>query len=67
MKRALEGLPGVASTRVNLGTERATVDYDSRALTVARMIEAVRGTTVLPAVRRAIQRIPRARRGRQSR
>lgn len=67
MKRALEGLPGAISARVSLEGERAIVDYDPRALTIARLVEAIRGTVVLPAVRRAIQRTPRPRRGRPSR
>jgi len=67
VKRALEGLPGATSARVSLGQERAIVDYDPRALSIARMLEAIRGTVVLPAVRRAIERTPRPRRGRPSR
>ena len=67
MKRALEGLPGAISARVSLEGERAIVDYDPRALTIARLLEAIRGTVVLPAVRRAIERTPRPRRGRPSR
>jgi copper chaperone CopZ len=67
VKRALEGLPGATSARVSLGQERAIVDYDPRALSIARLVEAIRGTVVLPAVRRAIQRTPRPRRGRPSR
>lgn len=67
MKRALEGLPGAISARVSLEGERAIVDYDPRALTIARLVEAIRGTVVLPAVRRAIERTPRPRRGRPSR
>ena len=65
MKRALEGLPGAISARVSLEGERAIVDYDPRALTIARLVEAIRGTVVLPAVRRAIQRTSRPRSGRQ--
>ncbi|MEK6717100.1 MAG: heavy metal-associated domain-containing protein [candidate division NC10 bacterium] len=67
MKRALEGLPGAISARVSLEGERAIVDYDPRALTIARLVEAIRGTVVLPAVRRAIERTPHPRRGRPSR
>gem|GEM_PF-7103175 len=67
MKRALEGLPGATSARVSLGQERAIVDYDPRALSIARMLEAIRGTVVLPAVRLAIQRTSRPRSGRQPR
>ncbi len=67
MKRALEGLPGEISSRVSLREERAIVDYDPRALTIARLVEAIRGTVVLPAVRRAIERTSRPRRGRPSR
>ncbi len=67
MQRALEGLPGAISARVSLARERAIVDYDPRALTIARMVEAIGDTVVLPAVRRAIQRTPRPRRGRPSR
>ena len=67
MKRALEGLPGVIGARVSLEGDRAIVDYDPRALTVATMVQAIRGTVVLPALRQAIQRTSRPRRGRQSR
>ena len=49
---------------VCLERERATVDYDPRVLTAARMIKAVRGTVVLPAARRALQRVTRPHRTR---
>jgi copper chaperone CopZ len=67
VQRALEGLRGVISAGVSLEQERAVVDYDPRALTVARMLEAIRSTVLLPAVRRAIERSARSRRGRPSR
>ncbi|MBI2114451.1 MAG: heavy-metal-associated domain-containing protein [candidate division NC10 bacterium] len=67
MQRALEGLPGAISARVSLARERAIVDYDPRALTIARMVEAIGDTVVLPAARRAIERASRPRRGRPSR
>ncbi len=48
--------------QVNLEQERATVDYDPQGLTVARMLEAVHGTVILPGLRRAIARTTRAHR-----
>jgi copper chaperone CopZ len=63
--RALEGLPGVSGATVSLERERAIVEYDPRALTVAGMLAAIRGSVLLPGVRRAIQRTARPRRGRQ--
>jgi hypothetical protein len=38
------------------------VDYDPQVLTVARMVEAVQGTVILPGLRRAIGRTTRAHR-----
>jgi copper chaperone CopZ len=61
VKRALEGLPGASSAEVSLTRERATVDFDPRILSPARMIQAVRHTVVLPAARRAIERAARPR------
>jgi copper chaperone CopZ len=65
--RALEGLPGVTRAQVNLEGERATVDYDPHALTIARMVGAIQGTVILPGVRRAMARTARARRGQRTR
>jgi copper chaperone CopZ len=61
VKRALEGLPGATSAEVSLRRERATVDFDPRLLSPTKMIQAVRHTVVLPAVRRAIERAARPR------
>ncbi len=52
---------------MDLEGERAIVDYDSRVLTIARMVEAIGRTVILPGVRRAIARTTRARRGERAR
>lgn len=52
---------------VSLERERAIVDYDPSVLTVARMMEAIQGSVILPRLRRAIERTAGLPRNRQAR
>ena len=51
---------------VSLERERAIVDYDPSVLTVARMMEAIQGSVILPRLRRAIEHAVRALHGEQA-
>jgi copper chaperone CopZ len=59
VRKALEGLEGVTSARVDLATGRAVVDYREGTLTDAGAIKAIKSTVVLPRVRRWMSRLPR--------
>ena len=52
---------------MSLERERAVVDYDPNALTVPKMVEAIRRSVIMPRLRRAIGRTAGPRRGRQAR
>ena len=57
MKRALEGLEGVTSVRVELDTGRAVIDYREGTATDAQVIAAVQDTVVVPGLRRWLARL----------
>lgn len=62
MRRALEGLEGVTAVSVDLDTGRAVIDYRQGTITDGQVIGAVRGTVLLPGVRRRLAKLTKGRR-----
>jgi copper chaperone CopZ len=51
VKKALEGLKGIAAATVTFRTKEAVVAYDPRQVTIEQMLTAVRGVGFQPSVK----------------
>jgi copper chaperone CopZ len=62
VRRALEGLEGVTTVSVELETGRAVIDYRQGTVTDGQVIGAIRGTVLLPGLRRRLAKLHKGRR-----
>ncbi|HSB73047.1 MAG TPA: heavy-metal-associated domain-containing protein [Candidatus Methylomirabilis sp.] len=59
MKRALEGLPGVAEAAVDLDRDTAIVEYQAGVVAPRELVQAVQRVVVLPGLRRVLEEVAR--------
>ncbi|HSC72209.1 MAG TPA: heavy-metal-associated domain-containing protein [Candidatus Methylomirabilis sp.] len=59
MKRALEGLPGVAEAAVDLDRDKAIVEYQAGVVAPRELVQAVQRVVVLPGLRRVLEEVAR--------